>query len=136
MERSLGVRNRASDFGGYLDQLADTIGYAAVPIGIAVGQGSSRAYGACALLLATFYVNTLSWSYLSAIAEKRAEGAVAQIETTSIHMPSGLIEGAEKIVLFTVMLAIPAQAPVTFGLMAFLVVVTVLQRVAWAASHL
>jgi hypothetical protein len=51
-------------------------------------------------------------------------------------MPAGLIEGAETIVLYTVMLVIPAQAEVLFWAMAALVVVTVLQRVVWAMRGL
>jgi phosphatidylglycerophosphate synthase len=129
-------RNEQSDLGGYLDMLADTIGYATVPIGIAVHRADGRVWTACAVLLASFYVNTMSWTYLAAIAEKRSAGAVHRGEVTTIHMPPGLIEGAETIVLFAVMLAWPGRVTVTFSVMAVLVGVTILQRVAWAIGHL
>ncbi len=119
----------ATDAGGYLDMLADTVGYAAVPIGVAAGSHDRHAWTFAALLLATFYVNSVSWMYLSALAEKRQAGASDRGESTSIHMPTGLIEGTETIVLFTVMLAVPDVAVDVFVLMAGLVGVTVCHRV-------
>ena len=99
--------DRQSDLGGYLDMMADTVGYAAVPIGIATAQASVGTWTWCAVLLATFYVNTMSWTYLAAIAEKRGGGAARPGERTTIHMPAGLVEGAETIVLFVLMLVVP-----------------------------
>lgn len=127
---------RQSDLGGYLDMLGDTIGYAAVPIGIAVSQDDTTLWIACAALLASFYVNTMSWTFLAAIAEKRGSGAIEQGEHTTIHMPAGLIEGAETIVLFTLMLAIPGRATELFVVMAVLVAMTIGQRVVWAVRNL
>jgi phosphatidylglycerophosphate synthase len=127
---------RHSDLGGYLDMLGDTIGYTAVPIGIAVSQDDTIVWIACAVLLASFYVNTVSWTFLAAIAEKRGSGAIEQGERTTIHMPAGLIEGAETIVLFTLMLAVPGGAAELFLAMAALVAVTIGQRVAWAVRNL
>jgi phosphatidylglycerophosphate synthase len=129
-------RGRSSDLGGYLDLMADTVGYAAVPIGIAAGRGDTVVWVACAVLLATFYVNTMSWTLLSALAEKRAAGAAARGERTSVHMPTGLVEGAETIVLFSLMLALPDQAQVLFWLMAALVAITIVQRLVWARASL
>ena len=68
----------ASDLGGYLDQLADTIGYALVPLGLAAGAGTTAVWAGCAVLLASFYVNIVSWAYLSALAEKRGAGVAVQ----------------------------------------------------------
>lgn len=125
-----------SDLGGYLDMMADTAGYSAVPLGIAVAQADMATWAACAVLLAAFYLNTMSWTYLAAIAEKRGEGATAQRERTSVHMPTGLIEGTETIVFYVAMLAWPSGAPLLFGSMAGLVAVTIAQRLWWAAKAL
>ncbi len=125
-------RGSASDLGGYLDMLADTVGYAAVPLGVAVGAGDEGVWTTCAVLLASFYVNALSWTYLSALLEKRGTGVATSGEATSIRMPVGLVEGAETIVLLTVVLAWPASAAWVFALMALLVGLTVLQRARWA----
>jgi phosphatidylglycerophosphate synthase len=126
----------ASDLGGYLDQLADTIGYALVPLGLAAGIGTTEVWAACAVLVASFYVNIVSWAYLAALAEKRGAGAAAQGSATSIVMPTGLVEGAETVVLYIAMLAIPGWLPGWFWVMAVLVAVTVAQRVAWAVREL
>jgi phosphatidylglycerophosphate synthase len=127
---------RQSDLGGYLDMMADTVGYAAVPIGIAAARSSAPVWLACAVLLASFYLNTMSWTYLAAIAEKRAAGASARGEPTTIHMTTGLIEGTETIVLFAAMLLWPAQARGLFFVMAALVGVTIVQRLVWAKRQL
>jgi phosphatidylglycerophosphate synthase len=129
-------RGTASDLGGYLDMMADTVGYAAVPLGIAAGQGEQSVWMWCAVLVATYSVNTVSWAYLSAIAEKRQQGAAATGEVTTIHMPTGLVEGTETIVLYAVMLAWPAQASVWFAAMAAAVALTIVQRVVWAKGNL
>jgi phosphatidylglycerophosphate synthase len=126
----------ANDLGGYLDQLADTVGYAAVPLGLAAGIGTTEVWAACAVLVASFYVNIVSWAYLSALAEKRGAGVAAQGTATSIVMPTGLVEGAETVVLYAAMLAFPGWLPGWFWLMAVLVAVTIVQRVAWAVCHL
>jgi len=129
-------RSRQSDLGGYLDMLGDTIGYAAVPIGIAVAQDDMSVWTACAVLLAAFYVNTVSWTFLAAVAEKRGAGNVGTGGLTTIHMPAGLVEGAETIVFFVIMLALPHRAGELFVAMAVLVAITVAQRVMWAKRHL
>jgi phosphatidylglycerophosphate synthase len=129
-------RGEASDLGGYLDLLGDTVVYAAIPIGVAVASGQRSTWIAVAVLLCTFYVNTVSWMYLSAVLEKRRSAGAAPERTTSIVMPAGLIEGTETIVLYSLLLATPGWAVWWAGLMAVLVVVTVAQRVWWARRHL
>lgn len=129
-------RGTSSDLGGYLDILADTTVYAAVPIGVAIAVADRAAWIAVAVLLATLYVNVVSWAYLAALLEKRRAGAVANGESTSVHMPAGLVEGAETIVLYTLMLAVPSLAVVWFVLMAALVAVTVVGRAVCAPGAL
>jgi phosphatidylglycerophosphate synthase len=153
-------RGTASDLGGFLDIVADTIGYAAVPIGLAAADGSSAAWAACAVLLAAFYVNAVSWTYLAAVHEKRradphasdrdapsagrdasavagrAAAGTTSASEPSITIPGGLIEGGETIVLYTAMLVWPTAAPALFVVMATLVAVTVAQRVLWARREL
>ena len=127
---------RQSDLGGYLDLMGDTVSYAAVPLGIAASQGQGRVWAACAVLLASFYLNTMSWTMLAAVAERRGVGAETRGERTTVHMPTGLVEGAETIVLYTVMLALPGQALVLFWVMAGLVALTAVQRMTWAIHSL
>ena len=125
----------ASDLGGYSDLLLDTVGYAAVPLGVASGTDDRTTWVVTAVLIATFYVNSVSWLMLSALLEKRANGTERRGEQTSVTMPVGLIEGAETIVIFTIALAIPSIAAWCFGVMAVGVTLSILQR-AFAARTL
>jgi phosphatidylglycerophosphate synthase len=127
---------RQTDLGGYADILLDVVVYAAVPLGIAAGLDSRAGWVAAAVLLATFYVNAISWSYLSALLERRGAGASARGDTTSVTMPPGLVEGAETVVLFTVALAVPAWSVAVMWVMAGAVLVGVGQRVVAARRAL
>ena len=129
-------RGSASDLGGYLDVVADTVGYAVVPLGVAAGLDDRAGWVTVAVLPAVLFVNAISWSYLAAILEKRGAGAASTGEVTAITMPPALVEGTETIVVFTAFLAVPRIAPVLFGAMAVLVAVNVAQRLRWARRHL
>ena len=127
-------RDRQSDLGAYLDILSDFLVYAALPIGLAAKTGTQDAWIAAAVLLASFYVNTISWAYLAALIERRdlpREG-----EYTAVAMPGGLIEGAETVVVYSLMLAVPAWSTALFWAMAAAVAITVGQRVVWALRNL
>ena len=130
------LRGSSSDLGGYLDQLADTVVYAAIPLGIAFAVDDRATWIACAFLLATFFLNTVSWAYLAALVEKRAIAGADGAPVTSIVMPAGLIEGTETIVLYSLMLAVPAWQPGWMWLMAGLVGVTILQRLVRSSAGL
>jgi phosphatidylglycerophosphate synthase len=117
--------------GGYLDIVTDFVVYAAVPLGIAAALESQgiAAWGACALLVSSFYVNAVTWLHLAALLEKRGEGAAATGERTSITMPEGLVAGSETALFYGLFLLLPAQAPRLFLVMAALVLATALHRV-------
>lgn len=127
---------RQSDFGGYLDIVLDFVVYAAVPIGLYLGNPSGGAAAALILLLSSFYVNAASWIYLSAILEKRAVGAAARGELTTVTMPRGLVGGAETIIFYTAFLLWPGLLPWLFTAMAAMVGVGVLLRLGWARCNL
>ncbi len=127
---------RQSDLGGYLDMLGDLAVYAALPIGLAVSISSQAVWLALALLLASFYLNVGSWMMLSALLEKRRQGALKLGERTSITMPVGLIEGAETVILFTLFLLFPEALVPLFGLTTGLVLVSAPQRVIRAVRTL
>jgi phosphatidylglycerophosphate synthase len=129
-------KDRQSDLGAYADILLDVIVYAAIPLGIATGQDSRAAWVAAGVLLASFYVNVISWSYLSALLERRGSGASARGEMTAVTMPGGLVEGAETVVLLAIALAVPAWSVAVMWIMAAGVAVSVAQRALWAARRL
>jgi phosphatidylglycerophosphate synthase len=112
-------RGRVTDLGGYLDIVGDVVVYAAVPFGIAWHADRRSAWIAVAVMIATYYVNAVSWTYLAALAVKRGES------------------GEEGVaVAYLVFLAVPHVAPWLFAAFAALVAVTVVQRVTWASRHL
>ncbi len=107
------ARNRSatSDQGGYLDMVTDVSVYAALTLGIGAGMGVTDVWVGVAVLLASFYVNTITWTYLAAILEKRAAGATSLKETTTITMPPGWVEGFETLVAFSLILILAAAKP-------------------------
>lgn len=86
--------------------------------------------------MSSFYVNAASWIYLSAILEKRAVGAAASGELTTVTMPRGLVGGAETIIFYTAFLLWPGLLPWLFTAMAAMVAVGVLLRLGWARRNL
>jgi phosphatidylglycerophosphate synthase len=130
------AHGRQTELGGYLDVLLDFVVYAAVPLGLAFGSADARAPGACAALLAVFYVNAASWMYLAAVLERRGAGAAARGERTTVTMPAGLVGGAETVVLYALFFLAPGRLVALFALVAALVALTVAQRLAWAWRHL
>lgn len=130
------VTDQQSDFGGYLDILLDFVVYAAIPVGLAHGAGSPPVVRAALWLEAAFFVNAASWMYLSAVLERRAQGARARGELTTVTMPPGIIAGAETVLFYALFLAFPARLEALFAVMAALVGVNVVQRLAWAARRL
>jgi phosphatidylglycerophosphate synthase len=127
-------RDRQSDFGGYLDIVVDFVVYAAIPVGLAAGVANTAVTLSLIFLLSTYYVNAASWMYLAAILEKRR--AVHKQRLTTITMPAGLVGGTETIVFYTAFILFPAYLVWLFGLMGLLIIVTILQRLVWAARHI
>lgn len=127
------VTGRQSASGGYIDILTDHVVYAGVPLLLALGRPSEATLVALALMLSAFYINAASWMVLAALLEKRQ---LMQQTQTSIIMPTGLIEGAETVVFFALFFVLPADLDLLFGVMAALVLVTVIQRLLWALPRL
>lgn len=130
------VTDQQSDFGGYLDIVADFVVYAALPIGLFLGRATAGLGVNLALLLGSFYVNAASWMYLSAILEKRQAGAGARGELTTVTMPAGLVGGAETILFYSAFLIWPGALRWLFLVMAALVRLGVFQRLWWARRRL
>lgn len=128
------VHNKQSDFGGYLDILLDFAIYALIPVALVLADPSPLRYVLLALLLSSFYINAASWIHLAALLEKRALHRSAPL--TSVVMPAGIIAGTETIVFYCLFLLFPAYLEALFVAMAVLVLLTVVQRLVWAARHL
>lgn len=130
------ARGKQSDFGGYLDILLDFAVYAAVPIGLALYQPALETLIALILLLGSFYVNGASWMYLAAILEKRAQGAAARGEKTTVVMPDGLIGAVATFSFYCAFCLWPAYLTPLFSVMAALTFFTAGQRLWWAWRNL
>lgn len=128
------VYEKQSDFGGYLDLVLDFVIYLAVPIAFMVALPSERNLWTGIALLASYVMNSISWTTLSALLEKRQRQTTDRL--TSMEMPTGLIEGAETIIFYTLFYCIPEQVAWLFGMMAVLVFYTAGQRLWWAYYHL
>lgn len=127
---------RGSALGGYLDQMTDFVVYALIPLGLALSVPGAETLLALAFMLSTFYVNAGGFLYLAAILEQRNAGARQRGDLTTIHMPKGLIEGAETILFYTLFFLFPQALGVLFVVFGVLVIITTLGRLAWAVRHL
>lgn len=129
------VTKRQSDLGAYLDIMADFFIYALIPLAFAY-RGEEKLLYSCLIMVAVFYINGASWMYLSSLLEKRALGAEAFGEMTSVTMPSGLVEGAETIVIYTLFYILPHKLPLLFMIMTAGVLIGTFQRILWAFRNL
>lgn len=130
------VHQHQSDLGAYIDIVTDFVAYAAIPAGLVLGRPDPLTMMALILMFGIFYVNTISWAYLSALLEHRAQGAAARAEKTSVTMPKGLIEGSETIFFYTLFFLFPDKLTVLFLTMGILTAVSAGQRIVWAVRHL
>jgi phosphatidylglycerophosphate synthase len=126
--------SKQSDFGGYLDLILDFIIYLAVPAGFVYVNPTAFNLWALALLFGVYVLNTLSWTLLSTILEKRAMQSSKRL--TTIEMPAGLIEGTETIAVYTLFFLLPGQVGYLFLIFSALVLFTAGQRIWWAANNL
>ncbi len=130
------INGKQSDLGGYLDLVLDMVVYAAIPLGLVLGSDLPGVPLALAVLFASFYINSATWMVLSSLLEKRCQGAKARGELTTVTIPRGLIEGLETFIFYSLFLLFPHWLTGLFSLMAGLVVLTSIQRVAWAIRNL
>jgi phosphatidylglycerophosphate synthase len=122
--------NGPTEFGGYLDTLADFLFYVSVPV--AFGFADTANQVPALLLVASFTLTAVSFLGFAAIAARQgasdgAHGAKAFIYST------GLMEGGETIAFFILFCLFPEYFPTLAILFAVLCCVTVAQRIALAA---
>jgi len=114
-----------TDFGGYLDTLADYVFYVAVPV--AFGLASPANTAPAMLLIASFTLTCASFLVFAAIAVRRGKETAAH-GTKSIFYSTGLAEGAETIAAFVAMCLWPERFPLIAIGFAVLCLATVIQR--------
>jgi phosphatidylglycerophosphate synthase len=128
--------NKQSDLGGYIDTLVDFAMYTIIPFALVLRAPSVEALIVVAFLFGTFYINAGAFLYLSAILERRNQGANQRGELTSVTMPRGIIEGTEAIVFFCLFFLFPAHRLFLFTLLGVLVLATTAQHILWVSKNL
>lgn len=123
---------RMSDFGGYLDIVADFVFYVAVPVGFAALDAANCL--PAVMLLASFALTGTSFLAFATMAAKRG------LETTahgrkSFFYYTGLAEGTETIVAFVMMCLWSSHFGQIALFFAALCIATVVQRTLVARAH-
>ncbi len=121
----------ATEWGGYLDTLADFMFYVSIPVSFGLADHANLL--PALLLAASFTLTAVSFLGLAAIAARRgdadgAHGAKAFIYST------GLMEGGETIAFFILFCLFPGYFPMLAMVFAALCMLTVAQRIALAAK--
>lgn len=118
-----------SDWGGYLDMLADYVFYLAVPLGFGFGHVANTP--AALVLVASFTLTAVSFLVFAALAARHGR-TESDHGAKSIFYSTGLAEGAETIAVFVAMCLWPAAfVPLAYAFAA-LCLLTVVQRTALA----
>lgn len=118
-----------SDFGGYLDILADFAFYVAIPVGFGLAAPANTL--PALLLVAAFTLTGISFLAFAVMAAKRGEETSAH-GRKSFFYSTGLAEGTETILCFMAMCLWPQHFPLIAHVYATLCMLTVLQRSAMA----
>jgi phosphatidylglycerophosphate synthase len=122
--------SRPTDFGGYLDIVADFVFYVAVPVGFGFASPENTPFAL--LLVASFTLTGVSFLAYATIAAKRGIETAAH-GRKSFFYSTGIAEGTETIAVFILMCLTPHRFPEIATIYAGLCVLTVAQRT-WAAA--
>ena len=114
-----------TDFGGYLDIVADFVFYVAVPVGF--GFAALANLMPALVLVAAFTLTGISFLAFATIAAKRGE-ETSDHGAKSFFYSTGLAEGAETIAVFVLMCLMPQHFAIIAYVYAGLCLLTVLQR--------
>lgn len=132
LDGAIARATRLTDFGGFLDIVADFAFYVAIPIGFAFADPANAL--PALLLVASFTLTGISFLAFATLAAKRGVETSAH-GRKSFFYNTGLAEGSETILVFILMCIWSAH----FGLIALfyacLCVLTVIQRSFAARQH-
>ena len=121
---------RRTDFGGFLDIVADFAFYGAIPLGFAFAVPEANALAA-AFLVVSYYVNGASFLGYAILAEKHGKTTRAR-GLKSLYFTGGLLEGTETIVLFVSFCLWPDLFPLMAWLFGAATLVTAVSRIVLA----
>ena len=121
----------ATDFGGFLDIVADFAVYGGFVLGVGIAVPDARV--ACAALLVSYYVSGAAFLAWSSIAERRAR---ERPDERSLQFVGGIAEGTETIVAYVAFCVFHNQAVLIAWVFTAMVVVTAGQRISFARRSL
>lgn len=116
---------RVTDFGGFLDIVADFFFYVAVPVGFGFANPANASYAL--VLVASFAVTGVSFLAYATAAAKRGLETAAHGKK-SFFYSTGIAEGTETITVFVLMCLAPEWFPAIASIYAAACVLTVFQR--------
>jgi phosphatidylglycerophosphate synthase len=124
--------NGPTALGGYFDIVADFAFYVSVPVGFGIASEANTL--PALILVASFVLTGVSFLAFAVTAAERGE-ATDTHGKKSFFYSTGLAEGTETVVLFSVMTLFPDWFPVLAYGFAALCVLTVFQRSALAVMQ-
>lgn len=116
---------KQSDFGGYLDIVADFAFYVAVPIGFGFAAPANLPFAM--ILIASFTLTGISFLAYAVMAAKAGRETEAHGKK-SFFYNTGLAEGTETITAFVLMCLFPQYFSVIAAIYSAMCVITVIQR--------
>ncbi|EFQ82227.1 CDP-alcohol phosphatidyltransferase [Aeromicrobium marinum DSM 15272] len=132
LDGAVARRRGATDLGGFLDVVADFSIYAGIVLAVAIAVPDARL--AAVAVLTAYYVSAVAFLALSSILERRR--AAEHTDERSLRFSGGIAEGTETVLLYSVLLLVPAWAEALLWIFTAAVAVTALQRVADAVRLL
>lgn len=129
LDGAIARHSQPTEWGGYLDSIADYVFYIAVPLGFASANPDN--VWPALLLVSSFTLTAVSFLALAAILARRDLGHAQK----SFTYTTGLMEGGETIAAFILMCLFPSQFPSLAIVFAGLCLATVGQRL-WLAHRL
>jgi phosphatidylglycerophosphate synthase len=131
LDGALARRLGATDFGGYLDLLADFSIYSGFIVALAVAEPGARL--ASAVLLFTYYLSGAALLGASALLDRRG---IERDDERAVRFLGGLAEGLETMIAYVIIVVAPSLAVWVEWVFASMVLVTAFQRVVWARRAL
>jgi len=131
LDGSLARRRGATELGGLLDFVADFVVYSGFVVVVAIADPGARL--ACVVLLATYLVNNVALLSFSSMIERLG---LSFGDERSLRLTTGLAEGTETIVVYTLFCLLPGASEAIAWAFAGLVALTAVQRVAHAVQTL
>jgi phosphatidylglycerophosphate synthase len=123
LDGAIARRRGATDFGAYLDVMADFSVYAGFVVALAIARPEARL--ASVVLLSAYYVSGVALLGAAALLDRRN---VVRRDERGVRFMGGLAEGLETVLAYVVILIAPTLTVEVEWIFAAMVLVTAIQR--------